>query len=196
MPFSRERPAASAVGSATLDRSARLCKQVNACRNRNRDAKRTVRSERSDSAEGVVSDSGKNRKAAIAGVLALLGSLGLISISINPIKLHPRIPDSVAVPSQSIQRPEKRYAGPAAFAFTLENAALSPDGRVTAWSYGGNDLVMCLGVWGGSGARPFATNHPEWSHSPDSGIGIFVPRPDDCIGKRRPHGQTLGRGQW
>jgi hypothetical protein len=59
-------------------------------------------------------------------------------------------PDSSAMPSEPAPRPVQRFAGPAAFTFTLENAALSPDGRVTAWSYDGNDVVMCIGVWGGA----------------------------------------------
>jgi quinoprotein glucose dehydrogenase len=59
--------------------------------------------------------------------------------------------DSAIAPLTPTEHPIPQYAGPAAFTYTLENAALSPTGRVTAWSFEGNQVVMCIGLWNADG---------------------------------------------
>lgn len=107
-----------------------------------------------DSNRGQNSNRGQSNSAdrlPVGGILlALIGIAGLGLLLYRSNLAAPKDTKPIAVPRRSSRPPEKLHAGPAAFTFTLENAALSPDGRVTAWSYGGNELVMCLGVWGGT----------------------------------------------
>ena len=79
---------------------------------------------------------------AVVVMLVLVGACGLVFYLYQSNPIASQDPDAVVVPSQPDARPVGRYAGPAAFAFTLENTALSPDGRVTAWSLEWNDVVL------------------------------------------------------
>ena len=107
--------------------------------------KKSSRTQKADLADNRVTDNAQNRSATFWLVALLLGSLGLVIYLYQSSQSPTQEFDPFATQNQSGPRTERRYAGPAAFAFTTEKkAVLSPDGRVTAWSYGGNDLVRLL----------------------------------------------------
>lgn len=101
-------------------------------------------------------DLGSNRQSSglgrgkwlIAGVAALL------IVAFGILKLPQGRPLPTALDdfdeAVSVEPPGTGYAGPAAFSITNAPAALSPDGRLTAWASGGQDLVVCPGVFSAS----------------------------------------------
>jgi len=58
--------------------------------------------------------------------------------------------DSKPVPAAQVDPsliPPTGHAGPAAFATSRSNVAISPDGSLTAWAFDSNELTVCLGLW-------------------------------------------------
>lgn len=102
-------------------------------------------------AEPVDEKRGNPQIAAIAAALALIIVVALVYLlKRSGVQDAPTANNFAATQVNPPPGPVRQFAGPAAFTFTLENAALSPDGRVTAWSYAAGDVVMCIGVWGGA----------------------------------------------
>ena len=124
-----------------------MSKQVSKPKPTQRGPKRSVSEASSDVRDH---PGGGRRRITIATTLAMMVLLGLGLRAFLSRQVEPEQPDFPALESPPIQQPENRYGGPAAFTFTLENAATSPDGRVNAWSYEANDVVLCGGVWGGA----------------------------------------------
>lgn len=88
--------------------------------------------------------------------MALLVALGVVLVSLGltllrrgPEEVRPAVVPPPSFSSSTAEQPTQGYASPAAFSFSRSEAALSPDGQVTAWAFQDRELVLSLGIWSG-----------------------------------------------